>query len=719
MIQNNKNNRWSQLSLKEKAEIISSYVRNGYLNRKDIVEDFNNNYNKFHQSQANFIQRLNNNDTRYIQDENGIPMTHRMSYVTEDNDAVMFPEVQDNNGTLEIGDYNTASQRGDTLHVSIPFADYYSRNYKADYPEFFNKFDDGSFKVNKDYVHPTIQEDNSLSTKIWAKNPQLLQRLKKAGVLTADLARVFPGTSFLMDLYDSKHSKTESDRVTNPLGAIGRGTDIVTNTVREAGEAQPSIRRILRGSPFGKLISVPDLVSDSAQFIRDFSEPVEHFDTGGLLRKFDVGGPVEDEYYGFLPASIVTAKLPPINTAAGKRIAKNIAERVAYGETSLSDVPDRYKSYVEGEVSGEMPVRNAINTTGVKTALGTLAVPVGVIAGIKLGVGIATNPMLKTAFDVVGSADGIRNAVSDNGVKKTAGLISEGNYGRAVLSGLGDAFDIVGGVGLLRDAYRYGRGVVKRGAEAVLRMGDAAANIPDLKRQFGDKATLDYVFNPFADSGLAYKLPFKYSGESAIQDEVTGAHFGDIVDQYLGKVDVPNATYDTSILPEYLQKYIAKNYPDKKIPIRDLGNAGDTWQEVVETAPGAYLSGDSPGILKDGISVLDPGGFVSQVIERVPAGGGYDNVTLKNWDIWKFNDKDYVLRHSSAVEPKDMVRRLGLKLLDSQGTPIVHTWTSHGGYAVSPEVVSAVNNGLASGGLLRHFDDGTPGQLMLAYPGVS
>lgn len=144
MIQNNKNNRWSQLSLKEKAEIISSYVKNGYLSRKDIVEDFNNNYNKFHQSQANFIQRLNNNDTRYIQDENGTPMTHRMSYVTEDNGAVMFPEVQDNNGTLEIGDYNTASQRGDTLHVSVPFAEYYSENYKSDYPEFFNQFAYGS-----------------------------------------------------------------------------------------------------------------------------------------------------------------------------------------------------------------------------------------------------------------------------------------------------------------------------------------------------------------------------------------------------------------------------------------------------------------------------------------------------------------------------------------------------------------------------------------------
>lgn len=425
---------------------------------------------------------------------------------------------------------------------------------------------------------------------------------------------------------------------------------------------------------------------------------------GGLLRRFDAGGTVEDEYYDFLPSSIVTAKLPPINTAAGKKIAKNIAERVASGETSLSDVPNRYKSYIEGEVRGAMPVRNAINTTGVKTALGTLAVPAGVIAGAELGVGIATNPVLKTAFDVVGSADGIRNVASDNGVKKTTRLVSEGNYGRAVLSGLGDAFDIVGGIGLLGDAYRYGRGVAKRGAEAVLRMGDAATNIPDLKRQFGDKTTLNYVFNPFADSGLAYKLPFKYSGETAIQDEFTGAHFGDIVDQYLGKVDVPYATYDTSVLPGYLQTYIAKNYPNKKVPIRDLGNAGDTWQEVVEKTPGGYISGDSPAILKDGVPVLDPGGFVSKIVERTPAGGGYDNVTLKNWDIWKFNDKDYVLRHSSAVEPKDLARRMGLKFLDSQGTPIVHTWTSHGGYAVSPEVVSAVNNDLARGGLMHRFD---------------
>ncbi len=117
--------------------------------------------------------------------------------------------------------------------------------------------------------------------------------------------------------------------------------------------------------------------------------------TGGSLRRFADGGDTDDEYYDFLPASVATAKLPSINTAAGKRIAKNISERVASGKTSLSEVPDRYKSYVEGEVNGAMPVRNAINTTGVKTALSTLAVPAGVIAGVELG---AASPELWTGI---------------------------------------------------------------------------------------------------------------------------------------------------------------------------------------------------------------------------------------------------------------------------------------------------------------------------------
>lgn len=137
---------WKDLSLREKRELMKIYVANGVTNRSDIVRDYDSNVANFANSPANFVQRLRDNDGRYIVSNEGDPMTHRMSYVTEDNGAVMFPEVQDNNGALEVGDYNSAVNRRDTVHTSIPFAQYYSEHYKRDYPQFFSRFND--FSVN-------------------------------------------------------------------------------------------------------------------------------------------------------------------------------------------------------------------------------------------------------------------------------------------------------------------------------------------------------------------------------------------------------------------------------------------------------------------------------------------------------------------------------------------------------------------------------------------
>lgn len=67
-------------------------------------------------------------------------------------------------------------------------------------------------------------------------------------------------------------------------------------------------------------------------------------------------------------------------------------------------------------------------------------------------------PKVKTALDVAGSLDGVRNLVSGNGIRKTIGYINDGNYGRAALSGLGDAFDLFGGIGLLKDVGRAVQG---------------------------------------------------------------------------------------------------------------------------------------------------------------------------------------------------------------------------------------------------------------------
>lgn len=129
---------------------------------------------------------------------------------------------------------------------------------------------------------------------------------------------------------------------------------------------------------------------------------------GGLQRRFEEGTPgvVQDGDIvysgGVVRPSVSTAGLPSIGTTRGKRIARNMAERVASGAMGMDAVPWGYRSYVEGEVKGAMPVRHAINTTGVKTALGTLAVPATVIAGAELGGAAA--PMLGGVGHALGNA---------------------------------------------------------------------------------------------------------------------------------------------------------------------------------------------------------------------------------------------------------------------------------------------------------------------------
>jgi hypothetical protein len=70
----------------------------------------------------------------------------------------------------------------------------------------------------------------------------------------------------------------------------------------------------------------------------------------------------------------------------------------------------------------------------------------------------ATHPIISGAIDTGLTVDGVRNALSDKGVKKTLNYIKDGNWGRAAASGAMDALDLSGGLGLISDAikgYKY------------------------------------------------------------------------------------------------------------------------------------------------------------------------------------------------------------------------------------------------------------------------
>lgn len=130
-------------------------------------------------------------------------------------------------------------------------------------------------------------------------HPMLGHRLRKAKTLLLDAARVYPYTSFATDIYDSYVGpQDESDRLTTPLGVLGRGADIVLNTVGQFGETEPNMKKVFGRSFLGRIISAPDFIDDSMKFIRDFAEPVTSFEDGGFLQQYPDGGRIKGKRNG-------------------------------------------------------------------------------------------------------------------------------------------------------------------------------------------------------------------------------------------------------------------------------------------------------------------------------------------------------------------------------------------------------------------------------------
>lgn len=95
-------------------------------------------------------------------------------------------------------------------------------------------------------------------------------------------------------------------------------------------------------------------------------------------------------------------------------------------------------------------------------AIGTVG---GAIAGLTLGKGVpalmrgvkafrTAHPIISGAIDTGLTIDGVRNALSDNGIQKTINYATDGNWGRAAASGTVDVLDLLGGVGLVDDVIK-------------------------------------------------------------------------------------------------------------------------------------------------------------------------------------------------------------------------------------------------------------------------
>ena len=114
-------------------------------------------------SNADFVKRLKDPNRKYIKKENNI-YTHLLSYVTTDDGAIVYPEVQSTDKGLKIFKGRKALDRAiekrDTLHMSIPEAEAFTTQYKDYYPGF--KFG-GQTKINSLGERPNANNKQNMN----------------------------------------------------------------------------------------------------------------------------------------------------------------------------------------------------------------------------------------------------------------------------------------------------------------------------------------------------------------------------------------------------------------------------------------------------------------------------------------------------------------------------------------------------------------------------
>lgn len=155
---------YRDLKLADRARIIGLAVKSGITDLRTIE----NVYNTFAEggpeeklinrinttSNANFVKRLQDPNRKYIKNPDGTISTHRMAYVTTDEDAIVYPEVQEINGRLmrvaPEEAFESAVAQGDTLHMSVPQAEWFTTHYKDYYPKGNTFGEGGSIHIKKE-----------------------------------------------------------------------------------------------------------------------------------------------------------------------------------------------------------------------------------------------------------------------------------------------------------------------------------------------------------------------------------------------------------------------------------------------------------------------------------------------------------------------------------------------------------------------------------------
>ena len=150
--------KFKELSNKDRYRIIRMGVQNGIHSVSDIERVFdsggdidNDPILKDRKPKAEFYKRVQDPKESITDWETGLPATHKMAYVTDDDGAIVYPEVQKINDKLvdftrppykESAGFESAMQRGDTIRMTPKEAEYWTQHYKEFYPG-FKKYDNG------------------------------------------------------------------------------------------------------------------------------------------------------------------------------------------------------------------------------------------------------------------------------------------------------------------------------------------------------------------------------------------------------------------------------------------------------------------------------------------------------------------------------------------------------------------------------------------------
>ena len=152
--------KWSDLSLRERTDLMSLFLDNGVSSLKEmrhIYDGMEDTVARVNRSDADFVQRLKDPNRKFIKDwaDSNSIATHKLgAEYDEQGNAVIYPNVQNIDGKLvdftrppyhPWAGFDSAVNRGDTVRVhSIEDAINFTKNYKDYYPK-GNTFNIGGF----------------------------------------------------------------------------------------------------------------------------------------------------------------------------------------------------------------------------------------------------------------------------------------------------------------------------------------------------------------------------------------------------------------------------------------------------------------------------------------------------------------------------------------------------------------------------------------------